>query len=246
MNKSMWWSHIPNIDFLPVIAGAEPEPVPGANSSEEDHQNGGAGSGAGAGDGAGGENSTEERDPQKKIQALTEEKDRHWTLAKEASDKLAQTTAELEELRKFKKEADDAKLTDDQKVSQEIESLKAAVVEKDATITALQESAKRLVINNAFLSNNDVQWHNVERALALADLSAVEIIDKDGVPTLKDPKVVASAIKSLAESDPYLVNTSEGAPTWHGKTGDGPSPTKKTGEAARKQTLMEKYPALRR
>jgi hypothetical protein len=236
----MWWSHIPNIDALPLIFGNENDDKGGEGGAAA----GGAGEGAqeqGAGGKAG-----EELDPQKKILALTEEKDRHWTAAKEASEKLATTAAELEELRKFKQEKDDEKLTADEKVNREIEALKTESIEKDNIILALQESAKKLVINNAFLSNNDVKWHNGERALALADLSAVEIVDKDGVPTLKDPAAMAKAIKDLAESDPYLVDTTEGAPSWQGKTGDGPKPPKKTGEAARKQTLVDKYPALRR
>lgn len=240
MSKSMWWSHIPNIDLLPVLVGSEPDP----DEKKTENEDGTGGAGGSHVDPKPGE----ELDPQKKIDALTEEKDRHWTKAQEAERKLQETADELEELRKLKKSVDDAKLTDEQKVSQEIETLNKTVEDQQAVIDGLKESARKLVLNNAFLGQTEVKFHNAERALALADLTGVEIIEgKDGIPVLKDPNKLTAAIKALAESDAYLVDTSsEKAPVWDGKTGDKPLPKQVPGGAAKRDKLLKDYPALRR
>lgn len=241
MFKSMWWSHIPNLELIPVIVGAEPDP----NEDEKqklENQDGTGGAGGSQVD------PNAELDPQKKIDALTEEKDRHWTKAQEAERALQEAADELEELRKFKQSADDAKLTDDERVAKEVELLNKTVAEKDVVIEGLKESARKLVLNNAFLGQTEVKFHNAERALALADLSEVEIIEgKDGIPVLKDPNKLTAAIKALAASDSYLVDTSsEKAPLWDGKTGDKPLPKKLPGDASKKDKLLKDYPALRR
>lgn len=240
MFKSMWWSHIPNIDLIPVIKGAEPE--------IEDQDGGNNDGTGGAGDGGQGDQSKEELDPQKKIAALTDEKDRHWTKAQEAERKLQESQTELEELRKFKQEQDDAKLSADEKVTREIETLNKTVKDQESVIESLKESARKLVLNNAFLGQTDVKFHNAERALALADLSEVEIIeDKNGIPVLKDPAKLKAAIKALAESDAYLVDTSDGKqPVWDGKTGDKPQKRSVDDNASKRDKLMKEYPALRR
>lgn len=243
--KSMWWSHISGIDFkkiqLPTISGAEPEPT-GTGVTDP---TGGAGTGEQQGTPAGGTTDAD-LDPQKKIAALIEEKDRHWTKAQETAAKLSELEPELEELRKLKEQVESEKLTTEQKVQKQIEDLTTTITQKDETIAKLQESARKLVLNNAFLTQNDVKWHNADRALALADLSAVEIVDNNGVPQIKNPDALSKAIKDLATSDAYLVNTSEGAPSWSGKTGDAPKPKPQTGAAADREKLLKDYPALRR
>ncbi len=237
MFKSMWWSHIPNIDVFPVIAGSEndpPNPDPNA-----------LGNPAG---GAGGEQQQQQNlDPQVKIAALEEEKNRHFAKAKEASDKLTEAERELEELRQFKQTKDQESLTEEQKTQAKIAEFEQQLAAKDAEIQKLQESSRKLAVKNAFLSANDVKWHNAESALALADLSEVEIVDgPDGLPSLKDATVMQNAIKGLADKHPYLVDTSEGAPTWQGKTGDKQQKQQVINEADKRQKLLTKYPALKR
>ncbi len=245
MSMSMWWSHIPNIDLYPVIRGREIDP-PNPNPQIPDPSAvGGAGTGtppagqAGSGDGT-------EGDPQKKIAALIEEKDRHWTDAQEAKRKLEELSPELEELRKFKEKADTDKLTNEQRVQKEIDDLKTLVAQKDQIIDSLKNGQKKLAIQNAFLQHEEVKWHKPERALALADLSAIEIDEKDGVATVKNPDALTKAIKDLAESDPYLVVNPDTPPSWKGKTGDPATPKAPKSEAARVDELKGKYPALRR
>lgn len=246
MFKSMWWSHIPNLELIPVIVGAEPDPTEDEKKLENQDGTGGAGGSQQQGDPNDG--GGDDRDPQKKISALTEEKDRFWTKAQEAERKLQETADELEELRKFKQTADDAKLTTDEKTARELETLNKTVEDQNAVIEGLKESARKLVLNNAFLGQTEVKFHNAERALALADLSEVEIIEgKDGIPVLKDPNKLTAAIKALAASDSYLVDTSsEKAPLWDGKTGDKPLQKKAPADAAKKDKLLKDYPALRR
>lgn len=238
MLKSMWWSHIPNIDFIPVLSGRENDTVePGAGGND-----------AGEPGGAGGSQADDQNlDPQKKITALNEEKDRHFQARTEAEKKLADADAELEELRNFKKEKDQETLTSEEKVAQQIDELTKTVEQKEAQIQLLTESSKKLVIRNAFLAANDVKWHNAESALSLADLSGVEVVDgKDGVPALKDQASVKTAVEALAKSHPYLVDTTEGSPSWEGKTGDQPQRRKTTDAAAKRDKLLKDYPALRR
>jgi TolA-binding protein len=239
MFKSVWWSHIPNIDTFPVIVGSEPEKTPEQIAAEA------AAGVTNPSGGAGGEQQ-QELDPQKKIAALTEEKDRHWTLAQEAKSKLTEAERELEELRQFKLTKEQESLSDDEKVAAKVLDLETKLAEKDVEIEKVKESARKLVLNNAFLAQNDVKWHNAERALALADLSEVEIVDNNGVPTLKDPSKMKAAIEALAKSDAYLVDTSEKPPSWEGNTGDKPlKPTVKS-EASKREKLLKEYPALRR
>jgi TolA-binding protein len=241
MLKSMWWSHIPNIDAFPVIRGFEPEKTPEQIAAEA------AASLAAAGGAGGGNSDDQELDPQKKIAALTEEKDRHWTKAQEAEQKLQEQLAELEELRTFKQTKDQESLTEEQKIEAKLAEFDVALKAKDVEIEKLKEASKRLTIKNAFLAQNDVKWHDAESALSLADLSEVEIVDgKDGIPTLKNDVAMKNAIQKLAETKSYLVDTSEGEPVWEGKTGDKVQKRQVANEATKREKLLKEYPALRR
>jgi TolA-binding protein len=240
MFKSMWWSHIPNIDAFPVIQGRENEPgQPDPNASNPD-STGGAGGGQQ-------QQQTENLDPNVKIAALEDEKNRHWTKAQEAEQRLKDAEKELEELRNFKQTKDQESLTEEQKTQQKIAEFEVQLAEKDAQIEKLRDGARKLTLKNAFLAANDVQWHNPESALSLADLSAVEVVeDKDGVPSLKDATAMKNAIDALKTAHPYLVNNSEGTPTWQGKTGDKVQKQSVANEASKRDGLLKKYPALRR
>ncbi|QPX62557.1 scaffolding protein [Arthrobacter phage Wollypog] len=240
MFKSMWWSHIPNIDAFPVISGSDNEPtgdpLPGGSSNPDS-----------AGGAGGGQQQQQQGDPQVKIAALEEEKNRHWTAKEEAERKLQEASAELEELRTYKQTKDQESLTEEQKVQQKLADFEKQLAEKDVEIERLRDGARKLTLKNAFLAANDVQWHNPESALSLADLSEVEIVeDKDGVPSLKDPAAMKNAITALSQAHPYLVNNSEGTPTWQGKTGDKQQKQQVANDASKREKLLKNYPALRR
>lgn len=241
---SMWLSHISNLEVkpvLPVLCGREED------EDNEDKGAGGAGSGednAGGGNGAGGtgdDKGGSQGDPQKKIAAQDE-------IIERLSRQREERDAELQELREYREQAENAKLSDKEKIDKQIEDLTKANESKDATL-------QKLVVNNAFLSANDVTWHDPETALSLIDISDFEIVvdEKTGIPAIKDKKGFAEAIAKLAESKPYLVKTQsdddeeDGKPgprAWKGKTGDTPKP-KASEKAAERERLKSKYPALR-
>jgi hypothetical protein len=221
------------------IMGAAPDDPSGKEGSDgdnEDPEGNGSESGGDGGDDGENEGDKPKVDPDKnidaKLQDLEEEKERHFRRRKE-------TEAENETLRKRLKELEDKDKGDDEKLSEELASLKS----ENST---LMESLRERTLEVAFLKDNEYEWHSPGRALALADLSKVEI-DEDGtVHGLKD------ALKALAKSDPYLVKgeqekkeKEENPPSTDTKN---PSKRERKGksEEERRQELARKYPALRR
>jgi hypothetical protein len=77
------------------------------------------------------------------------------------------------------------------------------VPDLEQTVEAQKGSIRKLRIDNAFLTQSDVEWHDPEAALALVDLSEVEIKDDGSVKGLKE------ALAALAEKKPYLVKQKE-------------------------------------
>lgn len=182
--------------------------------------------------GAGGDDSSDGRDPQKKIRALQEETNRHFELRRQAEE-------ERDQLRQWKEEQD-------RKSRTEVENLQKDLADRDQRITALTEANKKLVVKNAFLQEQDYTWHNPERALSSVDLSGVEV-NEDG--TVKNPDTLKSAIKKLAEDEPYMLKTKdkEEAPPNPRSTGNPPKPGNSQKPTREKvmEGLKSKYPALR-
>lgn len=233
--KSMWSSHIPNIDMFPLIVGAEPD------DDEDDDETPAGGAGAGAGGDEGRQQSEDENskgDPQKKIQAQDE-------IISRKQQALDEAEQELQELRDFKKNKDAEALSAEEKRDREVQEV---TEERDK----LRETVQELLVQNAFLNSNEFTWHKPEQALALADLSEVEVIQgKDGKYSIKDPEKLKTAIKDLAEDSPHLLKKSttdeeskERKP-WKGNTGTPPD-RKQSKEAAGREKLVSKYPALRK
>jgi hypothetical protein len=164
------------------------------------------------------------------IRSLTEARERHDRKLKEQED-------ELNELRQFKAKADQENLTESERV-------KAQLEQSGKTIESLTEANRRLAINNAFLANNTVTWHDSAAALKLVDLSAVEV--KDGEVT--NPDVLAAAIKKLSDDNPWMVATDETpepkkkAPPKSGDAPQGGNPDPNKPDISK---LAVKYPALR-
>lgn len=214
---SLFLSKLPFENFV----GCEDEPDAGAGGApgSSETQTGGAPSGS--------ENQT--GDPQKKIAALEEEKNRHYTARQQAE-------TELEELRKFKKEQEDKGKSEQELATSQISELKA---QNSALVAELNE----LRIRNAFLSTNTVEWHNPERALALVDLSEVQI-DKDGNV---DRAALKAASEALAKSDAYLVKSSreEDKKDPAKQPGSGKVPGQGAPKDTDLESLKKKYPALR-
>jgi hypothetical protein len=161
---------------------------------------------------------------------LTEARERH-------DKKMADAERELNELREFKRKADQANLTDSEKA-------KADLALKEAEVATLRETTSRLAIENAFLANNSVKWHDSAAALKLIDLSEVKV--EGGVVT--NPDALKAAIDNLAKASPWLVADDEQPPpkkktppaSGQPPQGGKPDPTSPDFEA-----LARTYPALR-
>lgn len=169
-------------------------------------------------------------DPQKKIAALTEEKDRHYRLRQEAEE-------ELQGLRQFKEESERKQRT-------ETENLKKDLENRDARIQDLTESNKSLAVKIAFLQAPGYEWHNPERALSALDLSAVEINEKGEVA---NPAVLKDAIKKLASEEAWMLKGKKEDQAPPPGSGNPPNPNGKGSKSAdaEKNRLRAKYPALR-
>lgn len=195
---------------------------------------GGTGAGTSGDNGKSGESTSGDKgNADGKIAALTEEKDRHWQKAKDAEKERDDALKKLQEIEdKDKSELDIAK-RDNEKLKSDF--------------AALQETNQKLALKVAFLSSNDYQWHNPERALALADLTDVKIGEDGKVEGLK------KALDALAKSDAYLLKEQ---PTDDKSGGGKVTPVasgaaaggKRTGStdaATERAQMLQKYPALR-
>jgi hypothetical protein len=170
-------------------------------------------------------------DPDAKIAALESEKDRHVRRRREAEARAEEAERRLQEL--------------EGKDKSEEEKATARVTELESEVETLTSALKESRLENAFLSDNTYSWHNPRRALALADLSEVEI-DSDGtVHGLKD------ALSKLAKSDAYLLKTGEDGKDDAKDLPSTQNPKSKSkkdkkDDDAADQELLDKYPALRR
>lgn len=212
-------------------SGTQPDGDQGANNT------GGAQQGADGGAGNQPQNSDlSGGDPQKKITALTEEKDRHFAARTEAERQRDELQARVDEI--------------ERKDKSDLENAQADLKKAQDTITAKDETIRRLTVQNAFYAHADVTWHDPADALRLVDLSDVKIDEKTGEVT--NPDVLKSAIKKLAEEKAYLVKTDDTKSGGSSKGGSKPPatgkpPADKTQDerAAQRAELANKYPALR-
>lgn len=217
-------------------------PVMGASPDDQgDAGDGGQGAGkdgdAGAGkDGDAGNGHDDSVEGLKaRIAALEEEKNRHY-------GKRTQAEKELDELRKFKADLENANKTDLEKTQSELATVKA-------DLEALTKVNKDLTIRNAFLSNNKITWHNPDEALRLADLSAVEV-KADGTV---DAKALEAALTNLANKSKHLVKSDDGGAGEGNGSGQGSGSEmngQRKGEKGgdrqppSREELAKRYPAL--
>ena len=171
-----------------------------------------------------------DKNPDAKIAALESEKDRHVRRRREAEEERDRLREELESL-KGKDKSDE-------------ETATARVTELESEVETLTELVRSTRLENAFLSSNKYEWHNPGRALALADLSEVEI-DSDG-----SVHGLESALDKLAKSDSYLLKPKEKKdPAKDEPSTENPkskSKKDKGDDKAEDSKLRDKYPALRR
>lgn len=206
----------------------------GGGESEEDKEEDSGSSDSSSEDGA--KEPENNGDPNAKIVALQDEKDRQYRRRMDAERERDDARRELDKIKGKDKD--------------ETTKAKERALELETQVKNLTASLTGSQLEIAFLKDNTYAWHNPGRALALADLSKVEI-DNDGtVHGLKE------ALEALAKSDPYLIKQDDeknkvkedkGKPPGTGGSRSG-SKQGETKEArdARQSALAAKYPALRR
>lgn len=217
-----------HLDFTMTAGTGEQQ---GAKEGEGEGGAGGAGGeGTPSGEGKSGESSTE-GDPQKKISALEEEKDRHFKARQTAEEELARYKAAEEEQNRAKND--------------EVTNLKNDLQKANDTLATTQAALDSALLDNAFLTENSHNWQNPARVLKLVDRDTVRI---------EDGKVVGvkEALEALAKSDPYLLKTEDGGQQQGGGNGGGATGQQHNGNRNQdkgkpsREELARKYPALRR
>lgn len=129
----------------------------------------------------------------------------------------------------------------------ELEIAQRRVTELEEKTSAQDSQLRELRIQNAFLMNNTVTWHDPSDAIReLSTMDGVEIDDDGKVIGVKD------AIKKLASKKPHWVKKDKGGDS----NDDDPSTEasgpkvngKRRGEAnaPNRETLAQQFPALRR
>lgn len=124
----------------------------------------------------------------------------------------------------------------------EAERATQRVTELEAENTSMKNELKTARLQNAFLSSNDVVWHDSEVALAHADLS--EVIDEDGNV---NKSALKKALSDLAKAKPFLVKseTKQDDPPAGQSAPPVGSGKKKTGAGqTNEDDLRRKYPSL--
>jgi hypothetical protein len=220
--------------LVPYLLGAEGEGegagAAGAGGASDENKDG---SKTGDGGAEAKKDESKDGDPQKKIAALTEEKDRH-VAARQAAER------ERDEL---KAKVDEA----ERKEKSDLENAQTDLAKRDETIAKKDEVIRRLTIKTTFLADDTVVWHDQETALSLVDLSEVKFDDKTG--EVSNPDALVAAIKRLATDKPYLVKSADEKDSKDDKkpaprSGKPPAKGSDQDRATREAELKKKYPAL--
>lgn len=167
-------------------------------------------------------------------------------------ERASYSNEEYEALRERMKAADRRASTAEQKVKDhekeglsDLQKAQTEATEHKEAATVLANENRDLKMRVAFLTSNDVTWHDPEAALRLADLS--EVLDDEGSI---DKVALKKALTDLAKSKPFLVkqetasddNDGEERPPSGGSVGS----SKKKEAVKNTDALLRKYPALQR
>lgn len=207
-----------------AIAGAEGE--------------GDGGTGDGGDDDTGGDDDSGTDDPEDSDDDEDEDVKKASATAKERM-KAADRRAAAAEKRARELEARQKELDDKDK--SELERAQSRVSELEKELTTTGDELKRARLQIAFLSVNEVTWHDPEDALGAIDLSEVEIDEKGKVNQAQLKK----AIKALAERKSHWVKTNDDSST--AASGSAMNGRRKGSDtqAADREALEKRLPALR-
>jgi len=181
--------------------------------------------------------------PEAKIKALEEEKDRHYKNAKKQKKRAEELEARLKAL-----EDKDLKPEDKDKRDREAQ---------EARDKAAEASTQKLRLENAFLRANEIDWVKPEQALALLmadpDEYEVEFDDSGNV----DRKSLRVELKRLAKANPHLVKPKQSKGKDDEEDADDAGSQRQTastmngtrkgkGKAKSREELAKRFPALNR
>jgi hypothetical protein len=164
-----------------------------------------------------------EGDPQRKIAALEDEKNRLYRGRQRARQERDDLQKQIDTLK--------AEGSGD-------ETLKKQVSELESSVKTMSSSLQESRLKIAFLSNNTYEWQNPGLALRAADLSEVEIDDDGKVHGL------VAALEALAKEHPYLLKqkvTRRKPEPSTTSTGSQPKRTPKGAAKAREDEIRRKY-----
>lgn len=187
----------------PVAGGAEDDVDGEGSDSDSDDDEESDDSDDDSDDVSGGKGSDGDRSKGKRKKKIDSDGD---------DDKPVYTEADYNRL-KARMQAADRRATDTEKRLKGLEDkdkpadvkMKARLEETLKELETTKEARKKDLIQLAFLRANDVEWHDPDDALTMADLSEVEIDDEGSV----DRKALKAALRDLAKRKPHLVKTKE-------------------------------------
>lgn len=157
-------------------------------------------------------------------------------------------TAEEHAALKVRMQAADRRATEAEKKAKELEDKDKSeetkrqerLVAVESENTDLKKQVRDLNLKNAFLSSNDVVWHDPDVALSQADLSEV-MNDKGEV----DKAALKKALENLAKSKAFLVKTEAGGDGQKDKSGETVGSGRKGDKKEMDEdALRRKYPSL--
>lgn len=164
----------------------------------------------------------QQRDPQKKIQALEDEKNRLFRGRAKARKERDDALAEVERIKKDG--------TDDKELQKEL-------TESKAQVTKLSGQLQDALLRIAFLSDTTYEWADPGVALKAADLSKIEIDDDGTVMGMTD------ALDALAKNSPFLLKprTTKRVEPKKGATGQRPAKKTTSQKKAERDRIRAKY-----
>ena len=181
--------------------------------------------------------------PEAKIKALEEEKDRHYKNAKKQKKRADELEAQLKAL-----QDKDLKPEDKDKRDREAQQ---------ARDKAAEASTQKLRLENAFLKANEIDWVKPEQALALLladpDEYEVEFDDSGNV----DRKSLRAELRRLAKANSHLVKPKQSKGKDDEEDADDAGSQRQTastmngtrkgkGKAKSREELAKRFPALNR
>lgn len=172
---------------------------------------------------------------------------------------LTQLLSQVDSLTKNLKTANDKVTAYEAKQQEEArkqqtkeQQLESDLAERDKTIQQMDAVIQNMAVNNAFLSQPDIQWNSVKQAMAELDSSAFEV-DIDLASGKATVSGIENEVKRIAKDFPWLIKSAQNstvtppATPRQQPTRSGPAPSvpgTEAEKAAKRSDLMKRFPAI--